>query len=95
VLLLNRQHPRPSRTLRQRRARPPGHGAQRLNRRPDLILRNDASRTRKDNAAAITTAIPHLARDLPENEPSKLRLSRKRSKATWNGDYRATGLFVR
>lgn len=65
----------------------------RLHWRLDVIFREDASRIRKGNAPAIMTAIRHLALNLLEHEPSKLRLSQKRRKAAWNDDYRAKVVF--
>jgi hypothetical protein len=35
----------------------------------------------------------HLCMNLLEREPSKLGLSKKRRKATWNDDYRAKVIF--
>jgi predicted transposase YbfD/YdcC len=65
----------------------------RLHWRLDVIFREDASRIRKGNAPAIMTAIRHLALNLLEHEPAKLRLSQKRRKAAWNDDYRAKVVF--
>jgi predicted transposase YbfD/YdcC len=64
-----------------------------LHWRLDVLFREDACRIRKGNAPAILTAIRHLCMNLFEQEPSKLRLSKKRRKASWNDDYRAKVVF--
>jgi len=65
----------------------------RLHWRLDVVFREDANRIRKGNAPAILTTIRHLCMNLFEQEPSKLRLAKKRRKATWNDDYRAKVVF--
>jgi predicted transposase YbfD/YdcC len=65
----------------------------RLHRRLDVVLDDDASRIRKGNAPAIPTSIRHLCMNLFEHEPSKLRLAQKRRKAAWDDDYRAKVIF--
>jgi predicted transposase YbfD/YdcC len=90
--LLHQLHPRSSQDLRQCRAWPLGV-ENRLHWRLDVIFREEASRIRKGNPPAIMTAIRHLALNLLEHEPAKLRLSQKRRKAAWNDDYRAKVLF--
>jgi len=52
-----------------------------------VIFSEDASRIRKGNAPAIMTTLRHLAMNLSEQEPSKLRLAQKRRKAAWNHAY--------
>ena len=58
-----------------------------------MIFNEDASRIRTGNAPAIMTSIRHLALNLFEREPTKLRLAQKRRKAAWDDDYRAKILF--
>ena len=65
----------------------------RLHWRLDVIFNEDASRIRTGNAPAIMTSIRHLALNLFEREPTKLRLAQKRRKAAWDDDYRAKILF--
>lgn len=65
----------------------------RLHWRLDVLFNEDASRIRKGNAPAIMTSIRHLCMNLFEREPSSLRLSKKRRKATWNDDYRSKVVF--
>jgi predicted transposase YbfD/YdcC len=65
-----------------------------LHWRLDVIFGDDASRIRKGNAPAIMTSIRHLGMNLFEQEPSPLRLSKKRRKAAWNDDYRAKVVFA-
>lgn len=65
----------------------------RLHWRLDVVFGEDASRIRKGNAPAIMTSIRHLCMNLFEQEPSSLRLSKKRRKAAWNDDYRAKVVF--
>jgi predicted transposase YbfD/YdcC len=65
----------------------------RLHWRLDVLFREDANRIRKGNAPAILTAIRHLCMNLFEQESSKIRLSKKQRKATWNDDYRAKVVF--
>jgi predicted transposase YbfD/YdcC len=65
----------------------------RLHWRLDVVFAEDASRIRKGNAPAIMTSIRHLCMNLFEQEPSSMRLSKKRRKAAWNDDYRAKVVF--
>ena len=65
----------------------------RLHWRLDVVFGEDASRIRKGNAPAIMTAIRHLCMNRLEQEPSTLRLSKKRRKAAWDDDYRAKVIF--
>ena len=65
----------------------------RLHWRLDVVFAEDASRIRKGNAPAIMTTIRHLCMNLFEQEPSSMRLSKKRRKAAWNDDYRAKVVF--
>ena len=64
-----------------------------LHWRLDVVFGEDASRIRKGNAPAIMTSIRHLCMNLFEQEPSSLRLSKKRRKAAWNDNYRAKVVF--
>ncbi|NEV65460.1 ISAs1 family transposase, partial [Thiorhodococcus minor] len=64
-----------------------------LHWRLDVLFREDANRITKGHAPAILTGIRHLCMNLFEQEPSKLRMSKKRRKATWNDDYRAKVLL--
>lgn len=64
-----------------------------LHWRLDVVFREDANRIRKGNAPAILTSLRHLCMNLLEREPSKLGMSKKRRKATWNDDYRAKVVF--
>ncbi len=64
-----------------------------LHWRLDVVFREDANCIRKGNVPAILTSIRHLCVNLLEREPSKLGLSKKRRKATWNDDYRAKVIF--
>jgi len=65
----------------------------RLHWRLDVVFAEDASRIRKGNAPTIMTSIRHLCMNLFEQEPSSMRLSKKRRKAAWNDDYRAKVVF--
>lgn len=64
-----------------------------LHWRLDVVFREDANRIRKGHAPAILTSMRHLCMNLLEREPSKLGMSKKRRKATWNDDYRAKVFF--
>ncbi len=64
-----------------------------LHWRLDVVFGEGASRIRKGNAPAIMTSIRHLCMNLFEQEPSSLRLSKKRRKAAWNDDFRAKVVF--
>ena len=64
-----------------------------LHWRLDVVFGEDASRIRKGNAPAIMTSIRHLCMSLFEQEPSSLRLSKKRRKAAWDDDYPAKVVF--
>jgi predicted transposase YbfD/YdcC len=65
-----------------------------LHWRMDVVLKEDACRIRKGNAAAIMTTIRHLCLNLFQKEPSKLSIKKKRLKAAWDDNFRRNVLFA-
>lgn len=65
-----------------------------LHWRLDVVMREDASRIRKENAPCIMTSIRHIALNLFQCEPSKLSLAKKRRLAAWDSNFRAKVLFA-
>jgi predicted transposase YbfD/YdcC len=65
-----------------------------LHCRLDVTLKEDASRIRKGEGAAIMTTIIHLCLNLFQKESSKLSLKRKQKKAAWDDNFRANVLFA-
>lgn len=61
----------------------------RLHWRLDVVFREDDSRIRKGNAAAIMTTIRHVCINLFQQETSKLSMKKKKLKAAWNDEYRS------
>jgi predicted transposase YbfD/YdcC len=65
-----------------------------LHWRLDVTLREDASRIRKGESAAIMATIRHMCLNLFQKEDSRLSLKRKQKKAGWDDDFRARVLFA-
>lgn len=56
----------------------------------DVTFREDANRTRKDNAALNLAIVRHSAFNLLKQSTEKLSLKKKQCKAAWNQHYRKT-----
>ena len=65
-----------------------------LHWRMDEVLKEDDSRIRKGNAAAIMTTIRHLCLNLFQKEPSKLSIRKKCLKAAWDDSFRCNVLLA-
>jgi predicted transposase YbfD/YdcC len=65
-----------------------------LHWRLDVTLKEDASRIRKGNGAAVMTTVRHMCMNLFQKEPSKSSLKRKQKKAAWDDNYRSKVLFA-
>jgi predicted transposase YbfD/YdcC len=65
-----------------------------LHWRLDVTLKEDASRIRKGEGAAIMTTIRHICLNLFQKEPSKLSLKRKQKTAAWDDSFRSKVLFA-
>lgn len=64
-----------------------------LHWRMDVVLGDDACTIRQGNRPVIMTTMKQLCLNLFEQEPSKLSLAKKRRKASWNDNFRATVVF--
>ena len=56
----------------------------------DVTFREDACRTRKDNAPLNLAIIRHAAFNMLKRDPSKMSMKRKRLKAALNDDFRSS-----
>ena len=59
----------------------------------DVVLREDFSRTRKDNSAENFAVIRHIAMNILKHYPAKMRLAGKRRKCQYDAEFMADVLI--